>query len=86
MRLASQIVASMLPIEILRKKGYAQVDFTLEAFARLALQGSLLGIDLWNFRAEEKNSILVCHPDLALAFVCITVLIDFNYLRRRANV
>lgn len=54
-----EVQGSMLPAELIRPKSYAYVNFQLGAFARLAVQVEALGIDLWRFRAEEGNSILV---------------------------
>lgn len=54
-----EVRGSMLPSELIRPKSYAYVNFQLGAFARLAIQSQELGVDLWRYRAEEKNSILV---------------------------
>lgn len=53
------IRGSMLPSELIRPKSYAYVNFQLGSFARLAVQAQDLGVDLWRYRSEEKNSILV---------------------------
>lgn len=57
-----QVRGSMLPAELVRPKSYAYVNFQLGALARLAVQAEALGEDLWRFRADEKNSILVRRP------------------------
>lgn len=54
-----QIRGSMLPNELVRPKSYAYHNFELEAYVRLALQAEKVNVDLWNFQAEEYNSILV---------------------------
>lgn len=58
-RIRSQIFGSMLPTEVVRPNGYAYMDFTLEGLVRLAMQAERLGIDLWNYNSEARNSILV---------------------------
>lgn len=55
-----QVRGSMLPAELIRPKSFAYVNFQLGAFARLAIQSEALGVDLWRYRSEEKNSIMVC--------------------------
>jgi hypothetical protein len=59
----------MLPAELVHPKGYARVNFALEAHSRLATLAGRLGIDLWSFRAEQHNSILVRFSPLSNACV-----------------
>lgn len=54
-----QVHGSMLPNELVRPKSYAYFNFELEAYVRLALLAQQLNVHLWNYRAEEYNSILV---------------------------
>lgn len=54
-----EVRGSMLPAELIRPKSFAYVNFQLGAFARLAVQAEALGVPLWRYRADEKNSILV---------------------------
>lgn len=60
----------MLPNELVRPKSYAYHNFELEAYVRLALQAEQLNVDLWTFRAEEYNSILVCPSLMHSMWLC----------------
>jgi hypothetical protein len=61
-RLYAIVRGGRLPNEMVKKSSFFHSSLTVQGLVRVAAIAQLEGVDLWRWRQEKGNSILVCPP------------------------